>query len=52
MSKQPPILTYSELTGCVYIVTSYKVEGEKIIAREKHDVTEQFKLIVEQLGLI
>ena len=36
-----PILTYSEITGRVYIVTKYKrLDGGVIDAREKFDVTE------------
>lgn len=36
-----PILTYSEITGRVYIVTKYKrLDGGVIDAREKFDVTD------------
>lgn len=41
--KHPPKLVRSPLTGRVYIVTRYKVlDGEKIQAQEKFDVTDEF----------
>lgn len=43
MSGQEPMLMESPLTKRVYVVTSYKDEGNGVFtAREKYDVTEQF----------
>lgn len=39
-----PLLTRSELTGRVYVVTRYKPgPNGTIVASAKHDVTDQFK---------
>ena len=43
MTKQQPMLMESPLTKRVYIVTSYKDNGDgTFTAREKYDITEQF----------
>lgn len=45
-ARKPPILTRSELTGRVYIVTAYTVSPSgHISARTKFGVTEQFAYI-------
>ena len=44
-----PLLVFSELGGCVYIVTKYSDRGEgQICADRKYDVTEAFEQIVRQ----
>jgi hypothetical protein len=41
--RRPPLLSRSELTGRVYIVTRYTDHGDgRITAHEKFDVTAQF----------
>lgn len=46
--NQQPMLMESLLTNRVYVVTSYKrLEGDKFIAHEKYDVTEQFEAIAK-----
>ena len=43
MSKQIPMLMESPLTKRVFVVTSYKDNGDgTFTARQKHDVTEEF----------
>jgi hypothetical protein len=47
-----PLLMRSELTGTVYVVTSYKDLGEgRIEALKKYDVTDQFNALVAVLPL-
>ena len=49
MSKQEPMLMESPLTNRVYVVTSYKDNGDgTFTAREKFDVTEQFDMMAKQ----
>lgn len=47
-----PQLVRSELTGCVYIVTRYRVDssGRLLEAQTKYDVTEQFNALVAALA--
>ena len=48
MAKQEPMLMESPLTKRVYVVTSYKrLDGGAFLAREKHDVTEQFDALAK-----
>lgn len=50
MPSKPPILLRSGLTGSVYIVTAYTDHGDgRITAKTKHDVTEQFEALVQEL---
>lgn len=43
MTKQQPMLMESPLTKRVFVVTSYKDNGDgTFTARQKYDVTEQF----------
>lgn len=43
MTKQQPMLMESPLTKRVYVVTSYKDNGNgTFTARQKYDITEQF----------
>lgn len=45
--KQPPKLVRGGLTGRVYVLTRYKVRSDGgYEAIEKHDVTEDFELLV------
>ncbi len=45
-----PILTRSEITDAVYIVTKYKVLKDGLVDTvEKYDVTNQFKAMTEPL---
>lgn len=49
MSKQIPMLMESPLTKRVFVVTSYKDNGDgTFTARQKFDVTEQFDALAEQ----
>ena len=49
MSKQEPMLMESPLTGRVFVVTSYKDNGNgTFTARQKYDVTEQFNALLEK----
>ena len=49
MSKQTPMLMESPLTKRVFVVTSYKDNGDgTFTARQKYDVTEQFDALAEQ----
>lgn len=46
MTKQQPMLMESVLTKRVYVVTSYKDNGDgTFTARQKYDVTEQFNAL-------
>lgn len=48
MTKQEPMLMESPLTKRVFVVTSYeRVDGDIFVAKEKHDVTEQFDRLAE-----
>lgn len=48
MTKQQPMLTESPLTKRVYIVTSYKDNGDgTFTARQKYDITEQFDALAK-----
>lgn len=48
MTKQQPMLMESPLTKHVYIVTSYKDNGDgTLTAREKYDITEQFDALAK-----
>lgn len=47
MSKQEPMLMESPLTNRVFVVTSYKDNGNGVFtAMRKYDVTEQFDALV------
>lgn len=47
--KQEPMLMESGLTGRVYVVTSYRDNGDgTFTAREKFDVTEQFDALAKR----
>lgn len=49
MNIQKPMLMESPLTKRVYVVTSYKDNGDgTFTARVKHDVTEQFDALAKQ----
>jgi hypothetical protein len=44
--KNPPILSFGELTGRVYIVTRYTQRGDGVVvASEKFDVTASFDVL-------
>ena len=46
MTKQQPMLMESPLTKRVFVVTSYKDNGDgTFTARQKYDVTEQFDML-------
>lgn len=46
MNKQQPMLMESPLTKRVFIVTSYKDNGNgTFLARQKYDITEQFDIL-------
>jgi hypothetical protein len=46
--KQEPMLMESPLTKRVFVVTSYKDNGDgTFTAHQKHDVTEQFDKLAE-----
>ena len=48
MTKQQPMLMESPLTRRVFVVTSYEhLDGDKFLAREKFDVTDQFDRLAE-----
>lgn len=48
MTKQQPMLMESPLTKRVYVVTSYKDNGNgTYIARQKYDVTDQFDMLAK-----
>ena len=49
MTKQQPMLMESPLTKRVYVVTSYKDNGNGVFtARQKYDVTEQFDALAKK----
>ena len=49
MNKQQPMLMESPLTKRVYVVTSYKDNGNgTFTARQKFDVTEQFDALAKR----
>lgn len=48
MTKQQPMLMESPLTKRVYVVTSYKDNGNgTFTARQKYDITEQFDALAK-----
>ena len=49
-----PRLFYSPLTNTVYMASSYRLDkvGRMIITGKKWDVTEDFLICAEQMGLI
>ena len=48
MTKQQPMLMESPLTKRVFVVTSYKDNGDgTFTARQKYDVTEQFDTLAK-----
>ena len=52
MSKQKPMLMESPLTKRVYVVTSYKNNGDgTFTAHQKYDVTEQFDALAKQRNM-
>ena len=51
MSKQEPMLMESPLTKHVFVVTSYKDNGDgTVTAKQKHDVTAQFDALARHRG--
>ena len=49
MTRQEPMLMESPLTRRVFVVTSYRDNGDgTFTAREKYDVTEQFDTLARQ----
>lgn len=51
MTKQEPMLMESPLTKHVFVVTSYKGNGDgTFTARQKHDVTAQFDALARHRG--
>jgi len=47
---QRPLLRRGGLTGAVYVITRYIDKGDRIIALEKYDVTEQFDALKDGEG--
>ena len=51
--KMPPRLVRSDLSGCVYVITRYRVEKsnnegkEIIVASVKYDVTDDFNALCD-----
>ena len=47
--SQRPLLTYSPLTGTIYILTRYKKKGTAVVASAKHEVPkEEFLSVLKQ----
>lgn len=49
--KQRPRLLRGGLSGRVYVVTKYTESDGQIVAKEKFDVTDDFRELVDELDL-
>ena len=45
MPNQPILILQGPLTGRHYAVTKYQRQGDNLLAKEKHDVTDQIKAL-------